>query len=713
MSSLDVSFLTTHGSYVQRVVLITAASLSIFAGVLALAWWYITPLWRDYANRRHLENPSSNAQQQQHRPWRIKQFRHDLTISLIVLDLIKAVLMIMYPVRFLHFKVLPTSQHTLVTFCDAVGFLTVAVLLAIDFAVLALAVHTALLVFFPTFTGGLYRFRFIIYTVFFFILPLAFASIGFAGSSGYTFFSNLCYPVVDPIWYTILLGLAPRVIVMLLVMIIYFAIFIHVKVHMYQVSKAIIQANTTPAPEDLQEKYMGYHARSVRQLKRLAHVPEYGVQKLWKNVKILLSYLPGCGALHPLFYTTHEANPLPTAPSSEDFQSQINRENIKRFKRRRSIIERQVNSTLIYPLAYIFLYIFPIIQMGLHLTQKETDPRLDQKVNTVMWVSYIASWMTPFNCFVDTCVFFIREGAIPCLAQRKTSRNQPDTKRPDFVRSDSYHDEPYDYFQREAEIDYVIPQQPSHPVIEGGWVSNLSHRLLYAFVTPVFSVSNLFHHDTHLVDKENICSDTSQDDATPSPACRETHNSVMSTRSTQVSEPSRVTPSASIQSQSNLDAATQPNASSFLPTMLNATIPETDICDSQRPVTADASPHTHFTPKQSFSSDRSSVSPKTITHNKRSLSMPFRPCSSTKPQPLQQRRQNRMDTFHHLFSATPNSPRNSGQHDRDAWNQSLDPLSSPFAAAGVGSGANEDNDNDDSTDPAEEMDLAEFLAKLG
>ncbi|KAF5100403.1 hypothetical protein D0Z00_001262 [Geotrichum galactomycetum] len=126
-----------------------------------------------------------------------------------------------------------------------------------------------------------------------------------------------------------------------------------------------------------------------------------------------LSYLPGLGSLNPVLREPSDpegsginhASPIP--PTIQE----LNQDYIQNYNHKRHKIERQVNSIFIYPLTYVLLYIFPLIQQCLYYTSgvaSTTEP--------VYWLALVAAWMKPFNCFVDTCVFVIREGAIPCLS---------------------------------------------------------------------------------------------------------------------------------------------------------------------------------------------------------------------------------------------------------------------------------------------------------
>jgi G protein-coupled receptor GPR1 len=456
-------------AYVQRVLVITSASLSIASGITVLIWWYIFPI---IYNSRHEKKKK-----------RIRQFRHDLTLALITIDLFKAIILITYPIRFLNDHQLSTTE-VYDTFCDVVGFLTVATMQASDFAILALAIHTALLIFRPNFTGGLYRFRYYIYSIFFVAIPLIFASLGMVQNAGYTFFSSWCYLVVRPLWYSLVLSWIPRLFIMFSIISIYLSIFIYVKVHMYNVSKAIWQAT------QIQNSDKGYNAnpqaeqsKNVTFLGSIQHVfrmSRRASDRIWRNMRIYASFLPGLSSMNPLLdeqrrqpstsstlinstnsgtITLQTDSTARASTITEDFQAQMNRENVGRFNHRRHIIERQVNSIFIYPLAYVVLYIFPLAQQCLYYMD-DVQHKLDTE--PVFWLALVASWMKPFNCCVNTLVFVIREGAIPCIAPQRYSKNlhnfgDDQNDRPTFAQG--LTDEEQYYSGADVEIDYVIKNQ--------------------------------------------------------------------------------------------------------------------------------------------------------------------------------------------------------------------------------------------------------------
>lgn len=447
----------THSQLVtHRALAITACALSIAAGVLVLIWWYLVPIWDNYRinkqvreyeaakvsgfNQYHSAPPHPPPRKRK----RMRQFRHDLTIALISINLIRAIILLIFPARYLHANSAGTNGEQ-TPFCDAIGFLTVASTQSSDFAVLALAIHTAILVFYPNYTGGLFRFRYYIYVIFFFLLPLLAAGIGFVGS-GYTFYTTWCFLVVHPVWYSLVLSWIPRMMIILLIFSIYLSIFIYVRVHMYHVSRALIQA--TPVSSNTANAKRNQSKQDPRWLKKI-------FSRIWRRTKIFISFFPGFGYLNPLIdeanqtksrnrFHQHERPSRPyatpqetTAENStatgasnistlfnEDIQYQLNKENLERFNHRRSIIERQVNSIFIYPIAYVFCNAFPLVQQFIYYTRFSSEDIKRGSVVTSYWLAVVAAFTRPLNCLVDSIIFVIREGAVPCLSPKRRIRNQ-------------------------------------------------------------------------------------------------------------------------------------------------------------------------------------------------------------------------------------------------------------------------------------------------
>lgn len=442
----------------QRILSITAASLSIVSGISVLFWWFVILPYR----QRYMAKCAPRLVAVRDR----NEFRYHLTIALIIIDLLKAIILITYPIRYFNADTTnPQEQFPdIIVFCDVIGFLTVATIQSSDFAVLALAIHTALLIFGNSSSAGssnknnnhnnakhnsigsgddrdkgLHRYRYYIYSVFFVILPLAIASIGMVNNAGYTYFISWCYLVIEPMWYSLLLSWIPRLLIMVLISIIYVSIFIQMKMRMYHVSQAIQRASnynddtcSSTTELTLWQSIKVVFRSSQRSIQRR--------RRLRRRILTALSYLPGLGSLNPVLRepSDPEGSGINHASAIPPTIQELNQEYIQNYNHKRHKIERQVNSIFIYPLTYVLLYIFPLIQQCLYYTSgvaSTTEP--------VYWLALIAAWMKPFNCFVDTCVFVIREGAIPCLSpsRRELRKYNKFNRRQamDFTNTHSVH----------------------------------------------------------------------------------------------------------------------------------------------------------------------------------------------------------------------------------------------------------------------------------
>lgn len=157
-----------------------------------------------------------------------RSFRHHLIMLLIQSDMFKALWFMVYPiVTFAHGPV-PSKS----TFCQVNGFFLSLGIEASDFAILMIAVHTALYIFRPRSSsgeGGLYPYRHIAY-VFWVVFPLLMASLAFINNrSAYVSEGTYCYLPVRPFWYRLALGWIPRYLIFMFILGIYASIYYYVR----------------------------------------------------------------------------------------------------------------------------------------------------------------------------------------------------------------------------------------------------------------------------------------------------------------------------------------------------------------------------------------------------------------------------------------------------------------------------------------------------
>ncbi|GME84663.1 unnamed protein product [Ambrosiozyma monospora] len=85
-----------------------------------------------------------------------------------------------------------------------------------------------------------------------------------------------------------------------------------------------------------------------------------------------------------------------------DVQRSLHREAMKKFQTRRLSILRQMRVVFIYPLSYILIWLFPFVNSCYALYNG------NQGYHHV-WAWYVGSFFLGLSCFVNTCVFLIRE----------------------------------------------------------------------------------------------------------------------------------------------------------------------------------------------------------------------------------------------------------------------------------------------------------------
>ncbi|RFU32862.1 hypothetical protein B7463_g3437, partial [Scytalidium lignicola] len=155
-----------------------------------------------------------------------RSFRHDLIMLLIQSDMFKALWFMIYPI--VTFIQGPVADRS--TFCKVNGFFVSLGIEASDFAILMIAVHTALYIFKPSTSageGGLYPYRRIAY-VLWVIFPLLMASLAFINErDAYTTSEGgaYCYLPVRPYWYRIGLSWIPRYVIFTVILSIYASIY--------------------------------------------------------------------------------------------------------------------------------------------------------------------------------------------------------------------------------------------------------------------------------------------------------------------------------------------------------------------------------------------------------------------------------------------------------------------------------------------------------
>lgn len=335
----DLNRYTEYQANRQRVISIVSSSISIFAGLIGIYFFLAI------SDRKRI-------------------FRHHLIIFLILYDWIKAICLLLYPVRVM----IRSAAYYDVGFCRVVGFFTAFSIEGSDLAIISFAVHLALLIYRPNnrikrginYEGGLYRYRSFVYAVDI-LLPILLASLAFIDGLGYAPLTNWCYIPSRPIWYRLVLSWIPRYLIMVSIIIIYICIYHHVRQQYSNVGR-IVDNNTPANGTTLKRKFRSFMGFLMFNL------------------------------------TDNEIHNT----SNVSMQENLNAETVDQFKVRRIQAQKQIRAIFIYPVSYIFLWIFPTIVHGM-------DFRYGLSIRPYVWLNGIAAFMQPFNCTIDTLVFLIRE----------------------------------------------------------------------------------------------------------------------------------------------------------------------------------------------------------------------------------------------------------------------------------------------------------------
>lgn len=366
----DIMRYTPSQALIMRVFSITASSFSVLAGSIAIYFF----LAIDYKRRA---------------------YRHQLIILLISFDLLKAIFMLTFPAT----VVSNPSSYFNVPFCKTTGFFISLAMEGSDFTIIILAIHTVILVSKPNlkfkrglnYEGGLYRYRYLVYAITFF-LPLLLSSLAFIHSKGYVQLTNLCYLPASPIWYRLVLSWIPRYLIIVSIFIMYGYIYHHVKTQYED-----LEAST--------DKFYGIKAKNKTILSKIYKAMGF---ILFTNVTL------SDDSLNDKNLVVEESNNAHSSESmlyskregvnilQESIQIRLNEESKHQLKRRRQKIERQMKAIFIYPVAYVFIWIGPLIAHGIDYRHGLTKP-------PIVWLNIAGSTLQASSCIVDAVIFLWKE----------------------------------------------------------------------------------------------------------------------------------------------------------------------------------------------------------------------------------------------------------------------------------------------------------------
>lgn len=341
-------------------------------------------------------------------------FRHQLITFLIFFDLLKAVILLIFPTR-----VFTNAQSYYNNrFCQVVGFFTATAIEGADIAILAFALHTFLLIFRPTLTvkvpgtdrveGGLYLYRYYVYGLSF-LIPLVLASLPYV-EKGYISFVCWCYLPQHPVWYRLVLSWVPRYCIMIIIVSVYCLIYFYV----LREFRTLGGVFTTM--HKLRQKN-GLHPSVLNQKPSFFSALAY----FWASIKdfaLPQLVIPQEKTLSPHSTTSSSVDPIAVGPTTTSAardnpggpldteavigDPEIQAANLESFRKRQKVIEKQMKSIFIYPFAYFLIWLFPFILQCTQFNYERTH-------GPIYWLNCMGAFMQPFNGVVDSLVFFYRE----------------------------------------------------------------------------------------------------------------------------------------------------------------------------------------------------------------------------------------------------------------------------------------------------------------
>lgn len=373
-------------------------------------------------------------------------FRHQLIAFLILFDLLKAVILLIFPSRVITHGTAYFDRN----FCQAVGFFTATAIEGADIAILAFAIHTFLLIFKPSLTvklpnsnrveGGLYLYRYYVYALSI-LIPLVLAALPYVGT-GYEAFVCWCYLPQQPVWYRLVLSWVPRWCIMVIIFLVYGLIYYYVlkefrtlggvftTIHKLRARGGAALTVSKLAQNPTFFSALRYFSEAVRDAllpkfvlpddadivlsRSLMHSPNVALSVLLLPQLPRLSRLPRLPQLRAAdvedddndimaqsdIRIVEDGGPLDTENVIGD--SDLQATNLLNFRKRQRVIKKQMKSIFIYPFAYIFVWLFPFILQC-------TQINYEQHHKPVFWLNVLGAFMQPFNGVVDSIVFFYRE----------------------------------------------------------------------------------------------------------------------------------------------------------------------------------------------------------------------------------------------------------------------------------------------------------------
>lgn len=206
---------------------------------------------------------------------------------------------------------------------------------------------------------------------------------------GYDSFVCWCYLPQRPVWSRFVLSWVPRYCILVVIIGIYCAIYFHV-IREFKLLGGVFttmhkRSKLVPA-HSYQEERPSFFAALKFLFDRVKEffIPELVLPEEDEEKQ------------------RHNQQAQQEQVQQQAYDLEFHRQNLENFRKRQKIIKKQMKSIFVYPLAYIFLWLFPFI---LHITQVNYE--IHHK--PIYWLNCMGAFMQPLSGFVDSLVFFYRE----------------------------------------------------------------------------------------------------------------------------------------------------------------------------------------------------------------------------------------------------------------------------------------------------------------
>jgi G protein-coupled receptor GPR1 len=299
---------------------------------------------------------------------------------------------------------------------------------ASDFAVLVIAVHSALYIFRPGMTaigeGGLYHYRYYVYAAWF-TFSLLMPSLAFVNKApAYSAQGSYCYLPIRPFWYRIFLTWFPRYIILVTILILYASIYLYVRKKFRSFRTNVGSSTLEMDTVDLEADDKPKPPERLPSLEAHGLIPpspalerDSRQSSLSSNYPLPKAHLPSPFApidkIEMHLFTDSSTSGGPSRRGSDfayGYSHLLPERNpnmtqltaSSEMRRRRVAIDRQLRLLFIYPIFYTLMWVPPLISHCMQYTEHFVE-------HPSFPLACVVAFTVPFQCFVDCWLFTIRE----------------------------------------------------------------------------------------------------------------------------------------------------------------------------------------------------------------------------------------------------------------------------------------------------------------